>query len=214
MLSKSAFKHLIKECIVEVLLESVEYPIECPKCHQRRTIIDNPSTPIVYKCNGCGYRWNPDKNKPPKIDVRQQMADLDASNKAMDKMGLGGVDEKVLEEGPGAINKLSAGERNKISKAFAKVGLDGNSRFEKKEQGLQAITSALQPLGFQLDMVSGDMIMGDKGSRNFLFRLINIPGQDPFTEPPEISNSRIIFTWENLGQPGQPARFEILAYAS
>jgi len=121
---------------------------------------------------------------------------------------------EVLLEGPGAINKLSAGERNKISTAFTKVGLDGNGRFEKKEHGLQAVTSALQSLGFQFGMVSGDMIMGDKGMRNFIFRRVNAPGQDPFAESPEISNSRIIFNWESLGQPGQPARFEILAYAS
>lgn len=112
--------------------------------------------------------------------------------------------------------KITTSERNKISAAFAKVGLDGNGRFEKKEQGLAAVTSVLDQMGFQLDMVSGDMIMGDKGNRTFIFRRKNDPGQDPFSEKPEISNSRIAFVWENMGSssPDASSRFEILAYAS
>lgn len=117
----------------------------------------------------------------------------------------GSVDEVVGKE-----TKLSNSERNQIGKAFTKLGLDGNGRFVKKEHGLQAITSALSSLGFQLNLVSADMIMGDKGSRNFIFRRANDPGQDPFTEKPEIDNSRIVFTWELLPHE----RYEILAYAS
>ena len=119
-------------------------------------------------------------------------------------------------EASGAVKpeKLSNSERNKIGAAFKQAGLDGNGRFEKKERGLAAVTNALDSLGFQLDMVSGDMIMGDSGSRNFIFRRKNAPGQDPFTQTNEISNSRIVFTWENLASQGQPVKFEILAYAS
>jgi len=115
-----------------------------------------------------------------------------------------------LEEAPSVVNKLSNSERKAISNAFAKAGLDGNGRFEKKEQGLLAVTNTLSSLGFQLDMVSGDMIMGDRGSRNLLFRRRNPQGTDAFTEQSEISNSRIAFTWELLS----PGKFEILAYAS
>jgi len=116
-------------------------------------------------------------------------------------------------------NKISNSERNKISKEFATLGLDGNGRFEKKEHGLQAITNALSKLGFQLDMVSSDIIMGDKGSRTLTYRRANDPGQDIFTEKPEISNSRIVFTWERMDgptaqYPNSPSKFEILAYAS
>jgi len=115
--------------------------------------------------------------------------------------------------------RISSGERNKIGMAFKKLGLDGNGRFEKIEAGLAAVTNALSSLGFQLDMVSKDMIMGDKGSRNFIYRRSNAPGQDPYTEKPEISNSRIVFTWERLDGPSSqypdaPHKFEILAYAS
>lgn len=122
------------------------------------------------------------------------------------------LDENIfrLEEAPTVVNKLSKPERNAISNAFAKMGLDGNGRFDKKEQGLSAVTQALDSLGFQLDMVSRDIIIGDQGSRMLLFRRRNAEGADAFTEQPEISNSRIVFTWELMGQN----RFEILAYAS
>ena len=126
---------------------------------------------------------------------------------------------KKVSEAGNAQNKLSASERNKISTEFKKMGLDGNGRFQKKEDGLRAVTDALSKLGFSLDLVTADLIMGDRGSRNFLFRRANAPGQDAFTENPEISNSRIVFTWERLDgptsqYPDSPNRFEILAYAS
>lgn len=126
---------------------------------------------------------------------------------------------EVIVEGEPRPDKLTASERNKIGKAFAASGLDGNGRFEKKERGLQAITNALWTLGFQLDMVTADIIMGDKGSRNLTFRRKNPEGADPFTELPEISNSRIVFNWEALDRPSYqypnaPHVYEILAYAS
>lgn len=133
----------------------------------------------------------------------------------------GGMDdlEETLSETATTPDKLSNSERSKIHNAFKKVGVDGNGRFEKKEHGLAAITSALSSLGFQLDMVSADIIMGDKGSRNLTFRRENTPGQDAFTEQPEIMNSRIVFNWERLDgpthqHPNSPSVFEILSYAS
>ena len=129
----------------------------------------------------------------------------------------GGKDVKINEMI--REDKLSTSERNKIGQAFAKVGLDGNGRFEKKEHGLAAVTQALSQLGFQLDMVSADMIMGDKGSRNLVFRRANDAGADPYTEKATISNSRIAFNWERMDgpthqYPTSPSKFEILAYAS
>lgn len=110
--------------------------------------------------------------------------------------------------------RLEKKEARAIGTAFAKLGLDGNGRFEKKEHGLHAITRALDTLGFQLDMVTADIIMGDKGQRNLTFRRKNDEGADPFTEKPEIINSRIAFIWENLAREGQTPRYEILAYAT
>ena len=116
----------------------------------------------------------------------------------------------IEEAGEQKPEKISNGERNKLGKEFAKLGLDGNGRFVKKEYGLRAVTSVLDSLGFQLDMVTLDTIMGDKGSRNFVYRRKNDEGQDPFSEKPEIINSRIVFTWELLA----PDKFEVLVYAS
>jgi hypothetical protein len=124
------------------------------------------------------------------------------------------IRETVVAEAGAAVDKLSNSERSKISSAFAKAGVDGNGRFEKKEHGIQAVSQALSSLGFQLDMVSGDLIMGEKGSRTLRFRRANAQGQDPFTEQPAIENSYIVFNWENLSGPGQPARFEVQCYAS
>ena len=126
---------------------------------------------------------------------------------------------EVIVEGEPRVDKLSKPEQRAIGAAFAKLGLDGNGRFEKKEHGLRAITNALWELGFQLDMVTADIIMGDKGSRNLTFRRKNPEGADPYTELPEISNSRIVFNWEALDRPSfqypnAPHVYEILAYAS
>ena len=125
----------------------------------------------------------------------------------------------LKESGEISPLKISNSERKRIGLAFKKAGLDGNGRFEKKEHGLQAITNALSSLGFQLDMVSADTIMGDKGNRNLIFRRANSVGDDPFSEKSEIQNSRISFNWERLDgpthqYPNSPSKFEVLAYAS
>ena len=122
--------------------------------------------------------------------------------------------EVIVEAPEPQEHKLGASERTKIGKAFARSHLDGNGSFQKKEHGLQTVTAVLDELGFQLDMVSGDMIMGDQGSRNLSFRRKNDPGQDPFTEKQGIENSRIVFSWYNRSQLGSNPNFEILAYAS
>lgn len=134
---------------------------------------------------------------------------------------IGGNTFKIISEESGADkmrkndHKITNNERRDINKKFVNLGLDGNGRFEKKEHGLLAITNALDSLGFILDMVTADRIMGDSGRiDNLTYRRINDPGADPFTEKPEIINSRIVFSWYNKSQPGQPTNFEILAYAS
>lgn len=114
---------------------------------------------------------------------------------------------------------LTDAERSRMTAAFKKVGLDGNGRFTKKEHGLAAVTKILDALGFNLDMVTADSIMGDKGSRSFIFRRKNDEGQDIFTEKPEIENSRIVFSWQRMDgpthqYPQSPSKFEILVYAS
>jgi hypothetical protein len=124
--------------------------------------------------------------------------------------------EVITEELGNADSRITPAERKQIGKSFAAAGLDGNGHFQKKEHGLQAITKVLDSLGFQLDMVSADIIMGDEGSRNLSFRRKNDAGADPFTEKEAIANSRIVFSWYNRAPQGQIGQsdFEILSYAS
>jgi hypothetical protein len=126
---------------------------------------------------------------------------------------------KVSEDKGKQSSILTAAEKQKINKTLTHIGLDGNGRFEKVSRGLLYITRGLDAVGFSLDMVSGDIIMGDKGSRMLPFRRKAYEGQDVFTENPEIENSRIYITWENLtpprdNQPTSVGNFEIIAYAT
>lgn len=107
--------------------------------------------------------------------------------------------------------RLPAKERRKIEDAIlASKVLGGNQRVEKKEIGLRELTNVLGSLGYSLDMVSGDDIMGDKNTRLLPFRKEN-DTKDPYFEYPAYSDCRISFTWEKLRANGK-YQFEILAY--
>lgn len=106
-------------------------------------------------------------------------------------------------------NKITASERRKLSNAFHKYPeLEGNKKVESLGQGLSVIHMCLDDLGFELDMVTGDMLLGQSGSRNFTYRR-----KDPTGMSKEIENSRIVFTWTNLGDEFNK-RYEIVAYPS
>lgn len=114
---------------------------------------------------------------------------------------------------------VSDSERHAITDRFTQRGLDGNGRFETVGKALNAVTSALDELGFDLDMVSNDIEVsqahhhqGMKGQRLIAFRRKS-PSGDPFEEGPEIENSRISFNFENLGRNGGND-IEVVAYAS
>ncbi|HOT88049.1 MAG TPA: hypothetical protein PLC59_00445 [Bacteroidales bacterium] len=148
-------------------------------------------------------------------DKNKGMGSWELAKKLCDKNENVAKNLVKLKENIKNDHKITNNERRDINKKFVNLGLDGNGRFEKKEHGLLAITNALDSLGFILDMVTADRIMGDSGHiDNLTYRRINDPGADPFTEKPEIINSRIVFSWYNKSQPGQPTNFEILAYAS
>ena len=118
------------------------------------------------------------------------------------------------EAGAITVDKVSNSERKKLGMALKTAGADGNKRdFESPGQGLTAVTNALSSVGFGLNMVSGGLNT-PKGSLLLPYRRLNDPGQDTFTDKPTIQNSRISFNWENLAGEGQPAKYEILAYAS
>lgn len=132
----------------------------------------------------------------------------------MKKSELKALIREVIEEVANE-NKLSAQERKLINNAFHKIPeLGGNKKVDSVGKGLNVVSKALDGLGFQLDMVSGDMVMGSKGHRLLRFRRKST-NPDPYTEGPAIENSGISFSWENMTQDQfGPKVIEIVAYAS
>ena len=109
------------------------------------------------------------------------------------------------------INKK---ERIKIQNALHKSNvLGGNTKVDSISKGLFEVGNALDACGFNLQMVTGDMILGPKGNILLSF---SRKGENSFVDGVEIENSRISFTWENLekvdgGFEGKK-RYEIIAY--
>jgi hypothetical protein len=108
MLSKHAFKNLVKRCIAEAIVEGDT--VSPFSVYVKTGPLAGKYVVASKKKDGIYYRFNMDtgtdepigdersvsiSGPPPKIDFHQQMKDLGASNKMMDKMGLGGIDEKI-----------------------------------------------------------------------------------------------------------------------
>jgi hypothetical protein len=109
------------------------------------------------------------------------------------------------------INKK---ERIKIQNALHKSNvLGGNTKVDSISKGLFEVGNALDACGFNLQMVTGDMILGPKGNILLSF---SRKGENSFVDGVEIENSRISFTWENLekvdGGFESKKRYEIIAY--
>jgi len=122
----------------------------------------------------------------------------------------------LFEEAIQKSDRITDKDRHRITNVVTQHGLDGNGRFQTVGQALNALTQALDGLGYSLDAVTGNHAIasahhtpGAKGNESLTFRRKNLSG-DPYTEEPEIENSRISFNWENLGRPG----IEVVAYAS
>lgn len=121
---------------------------------------------------------------------------------------------EILSEMEGV--KLSDKERKKINNEFNIKGeLGGNIKVDQKGKALNIISTILDKYGYSLDMVSADIIMGDKGNRLLPYRKKGDPS-DPFSEGPEVINSKVSFTWENMEEPfhvsNKSPRWEIIAY--
>ncbi len=121
---------------------------------------------------------------------------------------------KKVKLNEGFIHKLTKPERRIIQNSLTKYGLDGNGRFGNTSKAIVALSNALGDVGFSLDMVAGDILLGDKGSRLLPFRK-NLDTIKIGEEHPEVENSRIYFNWEKLGtdKEGHPV-FEVLCYPS
>jgi hypothetical protein len=92
--------------------------------------------------------------------------------------------------------------------------LGGNLKVDSISKGLQEVGNILDSCGYNLEMVTGDMIMGEKGSILLKF---SRKTDNPFIEGVEIENSRISFSWENIESPDKDGfqskkKYEILAY--
>jgi hypothetical protein len=121
---------------------------------------------------------------------------------------------KSVKEAVDSLTVLSTAERHKINNAFHTSDvLKGIQKVRKPSEGISVISNILGKLGYTLDMVSGDMLLGDKNTRHLPFRK-KWDGEDPFNEHPQIENSRINFTWENLENRRHTPSIEIIAYAS
>lgn len=103
---------------------------------------------------------------------------------------------------------LTVSERKAITKGILSCDLlRGLDRTKTKGQALGAINAILNEQGFFLNMVPGDIIMGDHGNRSLPF---SRQGQDQ-----SIENASITFVWEELsGIKWGAKRWEFIAYVS
>jgi hypothetical protein len=110
---------------------------------------------------------------------------------------------------------LKANERKAINNEITKhKELDGNVKVDSLGKALTVLTNALDKVGYNLDMVTGDILLGDKGTRMLTFRRKST-SPDPFIEGTEIENSRISFNWEVTSTDDSGIkRYEVVAYAS
>lgn len=106
-----------------------------------------------------------------------------------------------------AGRKLDRGLQQKVNKDLTKAGLDGNGRFKRIGEALNAIAKVLEKHGLQQDDVfSADLFRGSKGNRTFA---IAFSTDDPFS-PETIENSLLVVQWYEL----QPGMLEVLSYLS
>jgi len=130
------------------------------------------------------------------------------------------LDNKIDKAEVGDISNIqnptiSKKERIKITNTInGSKMLGGNLKVESISKGLQEVGNILDSCGYNLQMVTGDMIMGEKGHILLAFTRKT---DNPFVEGVEIENSRISFSWENLELPDKDGfqskkKYEILAY--
>ncbi len=105
------------------------------------------------------------------------------------------------------IMKINLSEKNLITVEL--IGypiLTGNDRSHNKGYAINKITEALNKAGYDLNMVSGDTILGEKGNLNIGF---SKSGTEEM-----VDNACIHFVWENLSGDQFNPRWEFLAYVS
>jgi hypothetical protein len=126
-----------------------------------------------------------------------------------------GVILGLLQE---STSTLTARERRLLNNAIHKEPiLGGNEKVGKLGKALAVLTRVLSDSGFVLDMVPGDLLLGDKGNRALSFRRALPEGSDPFDEGQEV-DSKVSFNWENLDASNSQERqfdakrYEVVVY--
>jgi hypothetical protein len=103
--------------------------------------------------------------------------------------------------------KLTPAIRNKIAKDMKKVGLDGNGRFRKPEEGYSKAVDVLSKYGIELDGIpDSHRFKGDKGSVSVDLAWSN--KEDPFS--PVSMNSMLAVSFYKL----ENDKYEVLAYVT
>lgn len=109
-----------------------------------------------------------------------------------------------------ATSKLTAPERRRITNSLGRYKeLDGNIKVPSLGTAISKLAAAIDEAGFTLEMVSGDILLGDKGNRHLPF-MRKPTGSDAFAEGPRVEGCFINFTWENLSREGRS--YEVIAY--
>ena len=122
--------------------------------------------------------------------------------------------EEILNEIGESGYRLTPKEKKLISNEMGKYKeLGGNIKFNRqggKGVAIGIISKALSAVGFELDMVTGDILLGEKGNRLLSFSRSGI-GEMPSVP---VVNSRISFSWENLSGDQFNPNIEVIAYVT
>jgi len=122
--------------------------------------------------------------------------------------------KKTLNENTQSTYRLTKKDRNDIHEAFRLAGLDGNGRFGNPSKGIAAVAKALHSVGFELDMVRGDLLLGANGQRNLSYRKYD-KNTRTFDEHPAVEKSLIAFNWHYQGKDhNDDPMYEIQCYPS
>jgi hypothetical protein len=92
--------------------------------------------------------------------------------------------------------------------------LKGLKKLESFKSALGLISKSLDAAGFELDMVTGDILLGQKGTRLLTFSKSEVESFGRKMPSESVVNSRINFTWENLSGDQFNPRYEVIAYVS
>lgn len=108
-----------------------------------------------------------------------------------------------------AGRRLDNGLRRKVNEKLLRVGLDGNGRFRKPEQGFARAVEVMQEFGIEMDEVVSSHLFSPRPQGTVRVDLAFSNPSDPFS-PESITNSLLFLQYTEL----DAGRFEVTAYLS